>query len=180
MKTCYANYFNMMKKEKKGQMKIQEMAFVLVAVMIFFGLVVLFYLTIRISTLRESAASLQAEEAAAMAKKLAGTPEFAWTTSDCSHCIDLDKAMALKNMTSYKELWGLDYLKIERIYPSLKGECEPGNYPNCQSITIIEKAAFGAPASAFVALCRNEFESGERYDKCEIGKIYATKKGGGK
>lgn len=170
MTTLFANC------SKKGQMKIQEMAFVLVAVMVFFGLAVLFYITIRMAGMKDSATMLQQNEAMEMVKKLAASPEFAWTANDCSNCVDMDKLMAIKNMTEYRNFWGLDYLKVERIYPQGSGECTKQNYPDCQSITLVPAGNFGTPPFAFVSLCRYDFKDGQSYKKCDIGKIYATKK----
>ena len=169
----YANYF------RKGQMKIQEMAFVLIAIMIFFALVALFYFTIRMNELKGTAATLQEDAARAAVQTLASSPEFGWTATECSNCVDMDKLMAIKNLSEYKKFWGLDYLKIERVYPIGNGECTAGNYPTCASITLIPKSNFGTPPSAFVSLCRYDFKEGQSYARCEIGKIYATKLPGG-
>ncbi|MDP1695562.1 MAG: hypothetical protein Q8L29_01460 [archaeon] len=165
---------NLNVSSSRAQMKIQEMAFVLVAIMIFFGLVVLLYMSIRLPSLRQDVNILAQNEASELAKGLSSTPEFAFTITDCSHCIDMDKVIALKSMNTYKDFWKLDYLKIEKVYPVQTGECTGTNYPNCQSITIIDNEEFGTPSSAFVALCRQAFENGEFYPKCELGRIYAN------
>lgn len=167
---------NLNVSSSKGQMKIQEMAFVLVAIMIFFGIIALLYLSIRMSSLKANVETLGQDEAREMVRKLSSSPELAFTVRDCPNCIDMDKAMVLKNMKKYRNLWNLNYLKIERVYPEGVGECVATNYPNCKSITIIDKENFGAPPSAFVALCRQVSEFGERYPKCELGRIYASVK----
>ena len=163
-------------KNKKAQLKIQEMAFVLIAIMIFFALVGLFYLTIRLSTLKEDVSLQRGDEAKELVRKLADSPEFSWTSSQCSGCVDLDKAMLLKERKSYQGFWNIDYLKIQFIYPNNEGECTRANYPNCSTITIASKTKeFGITESSFVSLCRQEFkESG--YKKCALGKIYASAK----
>tara|TARA_Y100000310_G_scaffold337711_1_gene425482 strand:- start:1655 stop:2164 length:510 start_codon:yes stop_codon:yes gene_type:complete len=161
---------------KKGQIKIQQMAFVLVALMIFFVLVGLVYFTYRISDLRGEAESLGDEEAQELVRKLSGTAEFAYTEEDCANCIDLDKVLVLKDRQTYRDFWDLDYLKIKRVYPIMEGECEKGNYPNCGTITVIDKENFGTPSEAFVALCRFEKSNGG-YTKCELGRIYASGEG---
>ena len=158
-------------------MKIQEMAFVLVAIMIFFGLVVMLYISIRLPALQRSAQELSQNEASELVKKLASSPEFAFTVRECPNCVDMDKALALKSLNEYKTFWGLDYLRIEKVYPAEGGECGT-NYPDCQSITIIDKENFGIPPTAFVALCRQASENGEFYPKCEIGRIYASQEAG--
>ena len=162
---------------KKGQMKVQEMAFVLVAIVIFFAMVVMVYLAIRMSSLKEDATAQREESAKELARKLADIPEFSWASSGCSGCLDMDKLIVLKDMTAYKNFWDIDYLMIENVYPNKTNvECTKANYPNCRTITIVNNSKYiGSSASAFVALCR--IESGEGgYSKCELGKIHAGSK----
>ena len=162
------------KTNKTGQMKIQEMAFVLMAIMIFFGIVAIFYIKISLSNLRGDVELQRGEEANELVRKISGTPEFAFTAGECDSCIDLDKMLMLKERKSYQGFWNLDYLKIDVIYPLKSGECSRGSYPDCGSITLINKTDdFGIPKSAFVALCRQEFKGSENYVKCELGRISA-------
>jgi len=155
----------------KGQIKIQEMAFVLVGIMIFFSILVVFYLSIRSASLRQDVAELREDSAREIARKLSNSPEFYW--ADCSNCIDFDKALIMAERKSYKDFWDLDYLRIERAYPEGKGECTRFNYPECNGVNVIKKDNFGTPAWSFVSLCRFD-EKG--YEKCELGKIYASGK----
>jgi hypothetical protein len=160
-------------KNRKGQMKIQQMAFVLMAIVIFFALVSLFYFSIRIRSLQKSALSLREEEAKELIRKLAVTPEFSF--EDCTNCIDLDKVMILKERQTYKGFWDLDVLFIETVYPDKEGECTLANYPECRRIMIINKTEeFGITSGAFVSLCRWDQEG---YYKCELGKVYASGRG---
>lgn len=162
------------KKTKKAQMKIQEMAFVLVAIMIFFGIVAIIYFKISTSGLQQNVESQRADQASQLVQKLASTPEFAFTAIDCTNCIDMDKVMLLKGMKNYKSFWGLDFLQVEVLYPQQHGECTTANYPNCRTITIINNTQ-GIPSSAYVSLCRQEFDNGN-YVKCDLGRIYASGK----
>ncbi len=160
-------------RNKKGQIKVQEMAFVLVAIMIFFALVGLIFVKFRISGIQESAEQTREEAAANLALVLASTPELGW--SDCVNCIDFDKAINLKNKSkTYANLWKLDYLEIRKIYPvENEGECSLANYPNCNSLKIVDnKGNFGITNRAYVSLCRYDF-SKER-EVCEIGEIYVS------
>ena len=104
----HVNYF------KKAQMKIQQMAFVLVALMLLFAIIGIIYMAISLGSLREHAAQLGEDEAIELVIKLTSTPEFAFTSETCSNCVDLDKVFQMKNRTSYKELWNLEFLKIEK------------------------------------------------------------------
>ena len=161
-------------KSSKAQMKIQEMAFVLIAIMVLFGLVALLYFSIRISGINKSASDLGELHAKEAVRKLSSSPEL--SGPDCDNCIDFDKVLIIKERSTYRDFWGLDYLKIERIYPDYSGECNKFNYPECKSVTIIDKENIGTPSWAFVSLCRNEAGNGG-YIKCELGKIYASGSG---
>ncbi len=161
-----ADYFN-----KKGQLKIQQMAFVLVALMVFFVLVALVYFSIRLSNLENTASELGDERAKGELRALSGSAEFAYTPDDCAGCIDLDKVLILKESSAYDGFWNFDYLKIEAL--GRDGECTKFNYPDCGSITLIESEDFGSTVSSFVSLCRWE-ESFEGYVKCELGRVVAS------
>lgn len=163
-------------KNKRGQMKIQQMAFMLIAVMVFFALVGLLVVTIGFSGLKEKATALQEKNAMLLASKLANSPEFSCGQSFGSkeNCIDLDKVFVLKDkINNYKNFWGVSGIEIMRIYPkdSKLIECISSNYPNCNKITLI--SGVGTSAENFVSLCRKEFDSETNlvYDKCELGKI---------
>ena len=168
MKNLSVNY-------SKGQVKIQEMAFVLVALFILFGIAILFYFSIRMSSLRQDVQSGIDTSAKEMVRRLSSSPEFAWTSTGCSQCLDEDKVFALKSMKQYQDFWRLDYIAVETIYPNKTGECNAANYPNCRMITLVKKNdSIGTPSSAFVSLCRYDEVNGINYEKCELGKIYAS------
>ena len=156
---------------KKGQLKIQEMAFVLIAFMIFFSLVALLFLKFRVAGIEKSAESVKQEVASNLALVLASTPELAW--AECTGCVDLDKAIILKSKSEYKQLWKLDYLAIKRVYPEMKqGECNLGKYPECDTLTLINSSNFGITSKAFVSLCRFDFIQNRKV--CELGELYVS------
>lgn len=167
---------NIKNKKIKAQMKIQQMVFMLIAVMIFFALVGLLVVTIGFSGLKEKATALQEKNAMLLASKLTNSPEFSCRQTE--NCIDLDKAIVLKNnvnkyKTGNKNFWGVSGIEIIKIYPKESGfiECNSQNYPDCNKITII--SGQGIAPENFVSLCRKEFDSETytTYDKCELGKI---------
>lgn len=162
-------------KSKKAQMKIQEMAFVLIAIMVFFSLVVLFYFSIRLASMKENVQTEREQGAKELARKLADIPEFSW--AGCSECIDADKVLAIKDRNSYKNFWDVDYLMVEKVYPERANiECTPANYPDCKTITLVNKTKdIGIPVSAFVSICSYENSKGG-YNKCELGKIHVSAK----
>jgi hypothetical protein len=147
----------------KGQMKMQQMALVLVAFVIFFVLVGIFILSIKFSALRESAGSARENEARALVHKLAGTPELAWTYEDCSSCVDFDKAFLLKEQGPYRDFWSnsIGVVRLQKLYPAQGTdyvECTRDNYPDCSQITIYDDGKGYTAQNAYVALCRLEGE----------------------
>jgi len=163
---------NYTKMDKKAQMKIQQMAFMLLAVFLFFALIGMVFISFKLSGLKEAAAILEEKNAMFLVSKISNSPEFSCGQSfgtTKTNCIDMDKAMALKkNINNYVSFWGVENIEIRKIYPDL-GEivCDSGNYPDCSLLRILSGDSSGIGISSFVALCR--IEQGE--SKCELGKI---------
>ncbi len=156
---------------KRGQFKIQQMVFIIVAIIILFGIVSVFFVSIRFGSLRGDVEDLRKEAVLTQVRKIAGTPEFSWIASDdCSSCIDLDKIFLLKERNSYKGFWSdISLLRISRVYPIYDGvECTTQSYPRCNQITLVNSGEFEAYES-FVSLCRFDDSLGQ--NKCELGKI---------
>lgn len=161
---------------KQGQMKIQQTAFMLMAVTIFFVLVGIFVLVFKFSGLNESAGLLEQKNALLLVSKIANSPEFscgsAFETSK-TNCIDADKVMMLKkNIEKYENFWDVSNIEIRKIYP-VEDEisCTLGNYPDCNFIQLYSKEISGVGVSNFVSLCRKENSGEEIYNKCELAKI---------
>ncbi len=162
---------------KKGQMKIQQMAFMLIAITLFFVLVGLFMLSTMFSGLKKNAAALEETDAAETVTKLANSPEFSCGAAyggQKVNCIDQDKIMGLiKNNELYGNFWNVKSLEIRKLYP--EGEeviCNSQNYPDCNFFKIYSEGGVSGDKSSFATLCRKEFANGASYDKCEIGKIF--------
>ena len=167
-----------MTKTKKAQMKIQQMAFMLMAIVLFFALVAMFVIVFKFSGLRESASLLEEKNAMLLVTKLANSPEFACGEafgSARANCIDMDKAMMLKeNIAKYRDFWGVLDLEIRKIYPKSASEiiCNTENYPECNIIRLRSSEIAGIGVANFVSLCRKEGTG----DKCELGKIIVSYK----
>ncbi len=165
-----------MKTNKQAQMKIQQMSFMLLAVFIFFVLVGMFLLTIRLSGLKDSANRLQEENAMLLVTKLANSPEFSCGFSfgtEKSNCIDGDKIMVLKeNIQKYSGFWGVSNIEIRKIYPENKNiTCTSANYPDCDVIKLISNSNLGDSESNFVALCYKEMHNDKIQNKCELAQL---------
>jgi hypothetical protein len=159
-------------KYSKAQMKIQQMAFMLVTLMVFFSLVALIYFSISLSGLKKDVASLQDDEAKELARKMAGTPELGFTaTSDCSSCIDYDKAKEIANEfknpdlhDKYQNLWNIDYLEIE---------CVSSQGSGCSSLIVIgDDDTDKSTKTTFITLARWDGSiNNYRYD---LGRIHTS------
>ena len=89
----------MVKMSNKGQLKIQQMAFMLLAVTLFFVLVGLFVLVFILGGISESAESDCERNALMLVTKLANSPEFFCGDAfgnRMATCVDMDKVMILK------------------------------------------------------------------------------------
>jgi hypothetical protein len=165
---------------KKAQLKIQQMAFMLIAVTLFFVLIGMFVLTIYVSELKNSAAILEEKNALLLVTKLANSPEFSCGVISGSiriNCIDADKVMMLRERISkYRGFWGVENIEIRKIYPKTENkECILENYPDCNTIKIRE-GEITTEHSNFISLCRKEYFEEEVYDKCEIAKLMVSYK----
>lgn len=166
------------KELKKAQMKIQQMAFMLVAVLVFFVMVGLFLLKIRLGGLEETGSELEQENAILLASKLANSPEFACGEafgSKRSNCVDFDKVMFLKNnIDKYAEFWGVNNIELKITYSvgGYRRDCTMENYPHCDRIVLVEGPITGYDVSTFVTVCRKETLGENVQDVCNLGKLF--------
>ncbi len=159
-------------------MKIQQMAFMLIAVVLFFALVGLFVIVIRFSGLKQSSVILEEENAMLLVTKLANSPEFACGSSfgdSKLSCIDADKVMMLReHISDYSGFWGIAEIEIRKISSDSK-ECNLENYPNCGIIQVYSKNVNKLPASSnFVALCWKEGSDRGINERCEVARLMVS------
>lgn len=167
---------SIMVKGKKAQFKTQQMAFMLIAIVVFFALVAIFVLAFNLSSLKETANLLEEQNAMLLVSKLANSPEFSCGEAFGGtrvNCIDFDKIMALKqSISKYRYFWGISNIEIRKIANSEQEiPCSLSNYPNCNVMKLLENSSTGYDYSNFVSLCWKENSGQEIYDKCEIGKL---------
>jgi hypothetical protein len=162
-----------MVKNLKGQLKIQQMIFMIIGVIILFVLVALFFLSVSFSNLKKTATNLAEENSRLLVSKLANSPEFScgntFGTSQ-SNCIDFDKVIGLKDdISKYSNFWGVAKIEIRKIYPGGNVECNEANYPNCEILKLLNRNVKTLPYNSnFVSLCRKEYDGQVSYDKCEL------------
>ena len=104
-------------KSKKAQMKIQEMAFVLLALVVLGGIVFLFTIRLQSGKLSMEVGSLNQQRALSLRDKIAALPELKCAKQAC---IDEDKANAIKNYDLDYLFQGLSGARIVQIYPTEK------------------------------------------------------------
>lgn len=163
---------------KKSQLKIQEMAFMIVAVFFFFILVGVFAARIFYSNIYEEATRIAEERTLAAVTSLADSPELSCIALK-SNCIDGDKLITLVGSDTYKNFWPFSSLRVIKYsgFGKKQGEfveCTSANYPECDMFVIYDKKVKDERAiKSFVALCRKAYENEYVYDKCEIASIIA-------
>ena len=163
---------------RRAQLKIQQMAFMLMAITLFFALVGMFVLKIQFSELQTSAAVLEEKNALLLVTKLANSPEFSCGSAfgnARTNCIDADKVMVLKEkILRYEDFWDVENIEIRRLYPSpIEIECTIENYPDCNIIKVRE-GNITTEHSNFVSLCRKSNFEGGSENKCELAKLMVS------
>jgi hypothetical protein len=166
------------KMKKRAQLKIQQMAFMLMAITIFFVLAGMFALSIKYSDVKKDAEVLREKNSMLLVSKIANSPEFSCGGGfggDKIDCVDADKVMILKQSSEkYKNFWGVENIEIKLITSDSEKLCTLQNYPDCNTISILNNKTQGVPVSNFVSLCRKDSFEGESYDKCKVAKIMVS------
>ncbi|MCL5018374.1 MAG: hypothetical protein M1416_01250 [Candidatus Pacearchaeota archaeon] len=165
------------REDKQGQVKIQQMMFMLIAVTLLFILVGVFFLAIRLSTLQQTATSLEEKGAMLLVSKLANSPEFSCENAfgPKTSCVDFYKVMTLKEMDEYANFWGVAKIEIRKIFPAQDEICTSQNYPDCGIISVLDRNINSLPpASNFVSLCRKEVSERIIYNKCELALLMVS------
>ncbi len=169
-----------MKKNKKSQIKIQEMAFMLVGVFLFFILAGLFAISIFYSNLIKETNLIRQSNTISAVTNLADSPEFS-CTSYKTGCVDEDKLLVLINRRSYEKFWPktISSLKVIKLSAFNKPgaemiDCNTQNYPDCEKFVVYDRnIANQREVSSFIILCRTEYENKYVFEKCEIAKLVA-------
>ena len=153
-------------------MKIQQMAFMILAVFLFFILVGLFFLGIQFRDVKKSAMQLQTEQAISSLRVIADMPELNYDSHE-SLSLDEDKLRIMSgNLGShYSEFWPVASVKVYKIYPKFDGLV---NCPalDCNYYEVYENGQESVKTySTYVSICRRIKENGYVYDRCEVGKL---------
>ncbi len=156
----------------KGQMKIQQMAFMIVAVFFFFVLVGLFFLNVQFKSIKGTFSNLQKEQAISSLGVIANMPELNYDSSE-TMTVDEDKLVAMSGDSSsvYNQFWPVASIGVYKIYPPQTKIIKCPAY-KCNFYQIYNNGQTNVKTySTYVSICKRIKEDGSIYDKCEIGKL---------
>jgi hypothetical protein len=158
-----------MVRQNKAEMKIQQMAFMILAVFFFFILVGLFFISWQFKDTKSSFEELKREQAISALKTLASLPEFSCESSEL--CLDEDKLIVMANKKEYRTFWQVSSIKAYKIVTnsSQKIKCPSSD---CNYYEIFSSGNINVEEySTYVNICKKISESGYVYDSCEVGKL---------
>ncbi|MBM3230131.1 hypothetical protein FJZ22_00540 [Candidatus Pacearchaeota archaeon] len=152
----------------RGQLKIQEMAFVIVALVLLFALLAIFFTSWRLHSVKDEVTALQEYAGGQLVGQLVNTPEL---EGPCQGCVSWDSAwiLAQRNGT-IGDRWNVDYLAVEIL--GINQTCTGQTYPACGQITIVPGKAYGTAQRAFSAVCY--WDHTIKQERCQLGMILAS------
>lgn len=139
---------------EKGQLKIQEMAFVLLAIVLLGFLAFIFYARLQSESLQASAEDIKEATAVSLRDKIAAMPELKCAEATC---IDKDKAKMLKDYDVSGMFQGIVEAKIIQLYPSE------------ESIVLYSEGQGEVSYSTFINLCEQKNIAGIFDYECGLG-----------
>lgn len=156
---------------KRGQYKIMQMAFLILAVFIFFALIFVFFVRSQMGGIAKSYRDLERDMAISSLSVLVNSPEFSCDFTSSSWCVDKDKMMTLSKGLSdeYGDFWPVASIEILEIYPNPKSQLI--NCPNvgCNYYKIYENLQEESQKySVFVNLCQ---QIDKEKDYCSLAKL---------
>ncbi len=159
-----------MRNVVKGQMKIQQMAVMIVAVFFFFVLVGLFFLGIVLKDVKGGAERLQKEQAISSLKVIADMSELNYD-STWSMSFDEDKLRIMSGEfgRNYDLFWPVASVGVYKVYPRFD-EVKECPSVDCNYYEIWDNGQGDVKTySTYVAIC--ERVKGMANGRCEIGKL---------
>ncbi len=129
-------------RDKKGQLKIQEMAFVLLALVLLAALVFMFSIRLQSQKIKGVVEEVNQQRALSLRDKLSALPELKCARTSC---IDEDRARILNKYDVGDLFQGLSGARIVQIYPE-----------NKEIILYSTNRQVNASYSTFVNLCEQK------------------------
>ncbi|MFH0808494.1 MAG: hypothetical protein V1888_02660 [archaeon] len=157
---------------KKGQMKIMQMSFMIIGVFFFFVLVGLFFFGIAFKDVKSGAEELQREQAISSLGIIASMNEFSY--GDGSYMkVDEDKLSIMSSSLggTYEEFWPVASIEFYKVYPAFT-EVVACPALDCNYYGVYDSGQQSVEKfSSYVSICKRVKEFGSVYDRCEVGKI---------
>ncbi|MFA5484991.1 MAG: hypothetical protein WC260_01960 [Candidatus Pacearchaeota archaeon] len=158
---------------KKAQYKIMQMAFMIVAVFIFFLMVGIFFFNFQIQKVKELAQISNEQKIVGLISSIANSPEFHCSSSS-SLCVDFDKTKILgqeKYYSLYNEFWPVSSIELRIIDSNFNDivSCKNKNLNNCNYYEIYTKNKTDIiKYSSYITLCEKEEIN---IDKCKLAQL---------
>ena len=151
-------------KTKAAQFKIQQMAFMLVAVFFFFVLVGLAFLGFESKNIKSDSENAQIRETISSLKVIADMTELNCKSTEYM-CLDEDKLLIMASRDE-TEIWPVSSVEVRKIYPSpLDGReirC-PAENCNYYPVFLGEQNENIKKYSTFVSICKKLKEAGQEF-----------------
>jgi hypothetical protein len=157
---------------RRGQMKIQQMSFMIVAVFIFFVLVGLFFVNFQLREMKRGANEINRDQTLLSLEVIAQMPELSCGGSRV-RCIDEDKLILMSGPfgEKYRDLWPVSSIKVYKIYPAFTHELAcPA--PHCNHYVLYDDGQVDRQEYAtYINVCRTMRDGGQMYEDCEVAKL---------
>lgn len=158
--------------EKKAQMKIQQMTFMILAVFLLFVFVGLFFINWQFKDVKKSYEELTKDEAISSLGVISNMPELN-CDSTRRLCIDEDKLLIMSSDfgKDYESFWSVSSIKVYKIYPAFDAivRCPA---KNCNYFEVFNNEQKDSREfSTYVDLCKKLSENDFIYERCEIAKL---------
>jgi sensor histidine kinase regulating citrate/malate metabolism len=160
----------MVMQNKRAQYKIQQMAFMIIFLFIFFILVGIFILNLTSTSNIDKYQELQRQKAISSVKIIADMPEFNCDSSE-NWCLDVDKLkiMSIKS-EQYSDFFSVASIDVFKIYPA---QTEVIDCPaaGCNHYAIYDNGQQNKQTySSYVSICE-KFREGSTFENCELAKL---------
>jgi hypothetical protein len=156
---------------KKADMKIMQMTFMILFVFIFFSFAGLFFLSIQSGKISENFNTLQRESAISSVETIANMPELNCDSSR-TMCLDEDKVVTFATISkSYKSFWPVASIKVRKVFPKNTKDikcpavnCSYYEVYNSNQTNVVEYGTF-------VSICKAVRNEGVVQEICELGRL---------
>jgi hypothetical protein len=157
--------------DKHGDMRIQQMTFMILFVFIFFSIAGLFFLSIQSAKINQGFNLLQKDSAISSIQTIASMPELN-CDSTRSLCVDGDKLMIFaSSSSSYRDFWPVASIEVRKAYPK-KLEDIRCPLANCTYYEVYNSKQTNIQKyGTFVSICKKIKNDGVIQEECEIGRL---------